>query len=39
VLNAAAHVLKTGDLNPHLDQYPSLPLYMAAGGLALGRSA
>jgi hypothetical protein len=36
VLNAAAHVLKTGDWNPHLYQYPSLPLYMAAGGLALG---
>jgi hypothetical protein len=36
VLNAAARVLKSGDWNPHLYQYPSLPIYVATAGLALG---
>jgi hypothetical protein len=36
VIDAAARVLRTGDWNTHLYQYPSLPLYVASAGLALG---
>lgn len=36
VLKPAAHIVKTGDYHPARFVYPSLPIYLAAGGLALG---
>lgn len=32
----AANILKTGDYNPHFFNYPSLSIYLAAIGMALG---
>jgi hypothetical protein len=36
VLAAAAQILQSGDWNPHLYSYPSLPIYLATVGLGLG---
>ena len=36
VLKPAAHIVTTGDYHPTRFVYPSLPIYLAAGGLALG---
>jgi len=36
VLTAAEKILQTGDWNPHVYSYPSLPIYLATVGLGLG---
>ena len=32
----ALHMLQTGDLNPHMFEYPTLPVYLIAAGFTVG---